>query len=211
MATTSPAKLYGSLPMQERTLLRHLAKDPKHYGFRIANDGAGPCDYYAYNHNGEAFMVITYYKGRKLVSHGIGSFVGAFKREALEAEARAAGIEGNIRDTASRTLREEIARRGKTVPENIFGRTPSVMMGSIHGPWPVIPLLVGCCVRCGRQPTITPSQVNETPFIRVEATCSCNAGLHLWPDRVTSTIILADKPMSPQELEPPDYVPLSFK
>lgn len=60
--------IYDLLPLTERTLMKRI--EAGLYPFRIANDGGTPCNWYIYE-NGQPIAMVTYYKGRKLVVHGI--------------------------------------------------------------------------------------------------------------------------------------------
>lgn len=62
----SIGEIYDILPMTERTLLKRIDS----YPFKIANDRGTPCDWFIYKGN-KPVAVVVYYKGRKLVMHGI--------------------------------------------------------------------------------------------------------------------------------------------
>lgn len=57
----SIGKAYDTLPMSERTLLKHRAE----YPFVVTNDTGRPCVYRVI-HEGVELGLVTYYKGRKL-------------------------------------------------------------------------------------------------------------------------------------------------
>ena len=61
--------IYDILPISEKTLLKRLRKGE--YDFDLRNDRGGSCEWFIYDNDGDPVGVVVYYKGRKLVLHGI--------------------------------------------------------------------------------------------------------------------------------------------
>ena len=66
-STPNISEIYDILPLSEKTLLKRY----RTYDFIIKNDRGSSCNWFIYDDAGDPVGVVVYYKGRKLVLHGI--------------------------------------------------------------------------------------------------------------------------------------------